>query len=453
MIEEIRKEMEQFHMLEQGDRVLIGFSGGADSVCLTQILYELSEQYKLTLGAIYCHHGIRGEEADEDGRFVKAFCQERGIAFYEAEERVEERARRNRQSVEEAGREFRYECFQRVMQEEGYQTLALAHHADDRAETMLFHLARGTGIAGLCSMEPVRPFGQKRRLIRPLLWVKKSRIEGWLMEKQLSWRIDHTNLSDQYTRNRIRHHIIPEMGKVNDRAVEHMGETADAMSEISSYLKEEEEKVYERAVREQDNQITVSVEVLEGVHGYLQKAVLYRCLAEMAGGRKDVTSGHVAQLLDLAKGNAGRKGTFFKGIQVRRTYESLVFSKKEEMQTEEMADFDENLDYEMRKFPYTGQEILKNEYTKQFDCAKIQNGLCFRFWQQGDYLFLREDGGRKKLSRYFIDAKIPPEQREKILLLADGSHILWIVGYRISAYYKVTDQTETILEVTIKNKG
>ena len=107
----------------------------------------------------------------------------------------------------------------------------------------------------------------------------------------------------------------------------------------------------------------------------------------------------------------------------------------------------------MEKIPYTGQEISKNEYTKHFDCAKILNELCLRFWQQGDYLYLKEDGGKKKLNRYFIDEKIPLEKRGQIPLLADGNHILWIVGHRISAYYKVTKQTKEILSVTIKNKG
>jgi tRNA(Ile)-lysidine synthase len=111
-------------------------------------------------------------------------------------------------------------------------------------------------------------------------------------------------------------------------------------------------------------------------------------------------------------------------------------------------------DWEMKteKIPYDGQEILKKKYTKFFDCGKIENRLCLRFWQPGDYLYLREDGGRKKLNRYFIDEKIPSAQRGQIPVLADGSHIVWVVGYRISAYYKVTEQTEDILSVTIKEK-
>lgn len=454
MINEIRKRMEQFHMLRQGDRVLIGLSGGADSICLAQILSELAVEYELSLGAVYCHHGIRGEEADEDVVFVRDFCAKRRITFFSVEEKVEDRARERHQSVEEAGREFRYETFRIIMEEQGYETLAIAHNGDDRAETMLFHLARGTGIAGLCTMEPVREFSEGTRLIRPLLWTKKSRIENWLRERNISWRTDLTNLSDDYTRNQIRHHILPAMEAVNDRAVEHMGETAAHLSDIHSYLKEEEQKIYDGTVSHREEKLVVHIPSLEKEHLYMRKAVLYRCLTQMAEGRKDVTSTHVSMLLDMLEGESGREACFLKGIRARKEYDNLVlFVEKRDEELLQENIFIENADYTMRKIPYTGQEISKNEYTKQFDCAKILNELCFRFWQQGDYLYLREDGGRKKLSRYFIDAKIPPEQRSKIPLLADGSHILWIVGHRISAYYKVTENTETILEVTIKNKG
>lgn len=453
MMEDIKKRVEQFHMLRKGERVLIGLSGGADSVCLAQLLYEWTKEYALTLGAIYCHHGIRGKEADEDGIFVRDFCAERGISFYETSRNVEECARLSHQSVEEAGREFRYESYRAVMEREHYSVLALAHNGDDRAETMLFHLARGTGLSGLCTMEPVRSLGDGRRLIRPLLWTKKSQIEAWLRGKKILWRTDRTNLTDIYTRNRIRHRILPELEEINIRAVAHMGETAEILSEIRDYLKEEEERVYRQSVLRQEISTVVSIPILREQHLYMKKAVLYRCLAEQADGEKDITSVHVDQLLDLMEGETGRSGDFPKGIRVQKEYERLVFSPDEQEEGGEAGEKPDDLDVSMRKFPYNGQEILKNEYTKQFDCAKIRNRLCFRFWQQGDYLYLKEDGGKKKLSRYFIDEKIPPQERGRILLLADGSHILWVVGHRISAYYKVTEKTETILEVTIKNKG
>lgn len=457
MEKEIREQIEQFHMLDKGDRVLIGLSGGADSICLASILYELSEEYELTLAAVYCHHGLRGEEADKDVRFVEDFCREHGITFYKKYDRVEVRASEKGLTLEEAGREFRYETFRNIMKEDGYNKLAVAHNADDRAETMLFHLTRGTGLAGLCTMEPMRIFFEDRQLIRPLLWTTKKRIEAWLIGQGICWRTDETNLEDIYTRNRIRHHVLPILTQINERAVEHMGETAIRLGEINSYLKEEEEKCYDQAVSKKDNRINISVPVLKEKHSYMKKSVLYRCLTELAGGKKDITSEHVEILRNLLEGDTGKEAHFIKGIRARREYNYLILSndlktidENKEKKKEEILD---RIEISMEKIPYTGQEISKNEYTKHFDCAKILNELCLRFWQQGDYLYLKEDGGKKKLNRYFIDEKIPLEKRGQIPLLADGNHILWIVGHRISAYYKVTKQTKEILSVTIKNKG
>ncbi len=456
MEKEIRKQIEQFHMLKKGDRLLIGLSGGADSICLAQILYELATEYELELSAVCCHHGLRGEEADRDVQFVEDFCRERKISFYKAYEDVGKRADRKQISIEEAGREFRYETFRRLMEEHNCQKLAIAHNADDRAETMLFHLARGTGIAGLCTMEPVREFFDGRSLIRPLLWIKKADIEKWLTEKNISWRVDGSNEEDIYTRNQIRHHILPKLKDVNDRAVEHMGETAEQLGDILSYLKEEENRIYHKVVEKTGGSGVISVPLLNENHFYMKKAVLYRCLSELAEGRKDITSAHVKILLDLLEGSTGREAHLIKGVRARREYDKLILSKDLKISDKNIEksrdELLEKLDITTEKYPYTGQEISKNEYTKHFDCDKIMGELCFRFWQEGDYLYLREDGGKKKLSRYFIDRKIPVEEREKTLLLADGNHILWIVGHRISAYYKVTEETKQILSVTIQNK-
>ncbi len=453
MIGRVRKQIEQFHMLEKGDRVLIGLSGGADSVCLTQCLHELQKEFAIELGAVYCHHGIRGEEADEDGYFAQQFCKERGISFYSISEKVSVRAKEKKMTEEEAGRDFRYETFWTIMQKEGYNKLAVAHNADDRAETMLFHLARGTGIAGLSTMEPKRLFADSAWLIRPLIGIRKEDIEFWLCEKKITWRVDRTNLEDVYSRNQIRHYVIPALQTVNEKAVEHMGDTAEHLREICSYLKEEEDILYRECVREEKDRMVLSVPSLEKKHSYMKKSILYRSFAESLGEKKDITSVHVNMLLDLLEGKSGRTVSLIKGVRGQRSYDELILFKPErnEKYDSQQAVMD-GLEVVMEKSVYNGQEILKNEYTKQFDYAKITNELCVRFWQQGDYLYLKEDGGKKKLSRYFIDAKIPPEERERIPLLADGSHILWIAGHRMSAYYKVTDKTKEILTVTIRTK-
>lgn len=453
MMEKVEEKIKQFHMLDRGDRVLIGLSGGADSVCLAEMLCLLREKYKLQLGAVYCHHGIRGLEADEDGNFVREFCKQRDIFFYEAKEMVEERAKRQKISVEEAGRAFRYETFEEIMKKEDYSVLALAHHANDRAETMLFHLARGTNLSGLCSIEPMRMGQNGEKIIRPLLWTERKEIEKWLLKRQVSWRTDSTNLSDLYTRNRIRHHAIPLLREVNEKAVTHMGETADAVYEALDFLKEQQSQIERSCVcwEEVEQKAVISIPVLKEAHVYIQKAVLYQVIATLLGEKKDISRVHVEQLRALMEGQSGKGVSLGRGIYGRREYEKLILEKGKEQ--DKKNDFLADITLEMERCPYTGQEISKNEYTKYFDCDKIKHNLVLRHWQEGDYLYLREDGGKKKLSRYFIDEKIPAERRKEIPLLAEGSHVLWIIGHRISSYYKVTEKTKNLLIIHVQNKG
>lgn len=481
MLNKVKKQIEQFHMLDSGDRVLVGLSGGADSICLLQVLFCLREEYGIEIGAVHCHHGIRGQEADEDAEFAETFCRERGIAYHYRKETVETRAKENKLTVEEAGRQFRYETFLGLMGEYHYQKLAVAHNANDRAETMLFHLARGTGLPGLAAMEPVRLLAKDRILIRPLLNVERRHIESWLAKNALSWRTDRTNLSDEYTRNRIRHHILPELSQINSQAVPHMGKTAENVSEVLNYLRYQEEKarkevLFEDIINENTDGIStytkekqqteetdgaagnkpgqelmIRADRLKSLHPYLQKSLLYSFLADITGSQKDISSIHVELLKELLDGESGRELTLARGIRARKEYNRLILFQKPEDVIANSTKLPE-IEVKMERFSFSGQEISKNQYTKFFDCDKIEKKLCLRFRQPGDYLYLRENGGKKKLNRYFIDEKIPSKERDRIPLLADGNHILWIVGYRISAYYKVTEMTKEILSVTIKQK-
>lgn len=450
MLDKIRKEINQYKMLEPGDRVLVGLSGGADSICLLQVLFLLKEEYQIQIAAVHCHHKIRETGADEDAAFSRAFCEERKIPFFYREEEVKKRAVKNKLSVEEAGRQFRYETFEMIMKEEGFHKIAVAHHANDRAETMLFHLVRGTDLRGLASMEPIRKFSDGKILIRPLLEIQRAEIEQWLLLRGQKWRTDETNLSDVYTRNRIRHFVLPELEQLNSQAVLHMGRTAGVIGEAMDFLDQIEKEAEKEVLIHEKNQSTLNISKWKKYHPYLQKQLLYQCLVQFAGQKKDVTAVHVELLQELADGSSGRKLSLLKGICAKKEYENLILfreAKEVEQSNEEIP-----LELEMKKFSYNGQEISKKKYTKFFDCDKIKNNLRLRFWHPGDYLFLREDGGKKKLNRIFIDEKIPESERKKIPLLADGNHILWMVGYRMSAYYKVTEKTKEILSITIKEK-
>ena len=201
--EKVFSYIREHHMLKPGDRVVAGISGGADSVCLLFVLLEWAKVCPLELAVVHVNHGIR-KEAGEDAAYVKSLCEAHCLPFYLLEKDVRERAEQEKCSEEEAGRKTRYEAFEAVAKEIGADYIAVAHNSNDRSETMLFHLFRGSGIKGLGSIQPVRD-----NIIRPILCLERKEIEAYLEDRGITYCQDATNATDDYTRNRIRHHILP----------------------------------------------------------------------------------------------------------------------------------------------------------------------------------------------------------------------------------------------------
>jgi len=456
MVSRIRAYIQEKHMIQPRDNILIGISGGADSVCLLFVLLKLQRELELKLAAVHIHHGLRQEEADRDAAFVKQLCQEQNIPLYTHHCRVRERAEREKLSLEEAGRLSRYEIFEEEARRLGCQRIAVAHHADDQAETMLFHLFRGSGIKGLSGMAPVRG-----RIIRPLLCVEREDIIDWLRERNISWCMDSTNNGQDYTRNRIRHSILPcAKEQVNVRVVNHMAQAAEELAEVDSFLEEEVKKAFRLYVREEDAGCFVFEEAFVHLHPLLAGRMLRRCLAEN-GGLKDVDRLHIRMLLELMEKQTGSRLHLPGGRMARRDYKGLhIFMEKDiEPIQEKVKGVCPKVPGECSAGTYTWvfslidkekeQIIPEKTYTKWFDYDKIEKYLEIRGRMPGDYLEINREHGRKKLKAYLIDEKVPAREREELLLLADGHHILWIPGMRISEAYKVTKETRRMLKVQL----
>ena len=461
--QKVKTYVEKFHMIEPGDTIVLGISGGADSVCLLKILSKWKESWGISLKAVHVHHQLRGKEADDDEAFVRRLCEGEGIVCQVFHEDVQGIANREKTGLEEAGRLARYRCFTKVCEEAGGGKIALAHHQDDLAETMLHHLVRGTGIAGLCSLKPVS--GNR---IRPLLCLGKEEILAYLEEAGQSWRTDSSNLEDDYTRNRIRHHVLPAMEKeINGKTVEHMAETARILREADGYLRRKGAELLEQC-RQKTGYL------LDGA--FFEKPDIVREYAVMeaferlSGKRKDFTSLHVRQVFSLPKKETGRYIKLPGNIQAVRSYggvrlektvsgpgttEGVSAEKKGSGNPAEMF-FEIPLSgilecpfgiFETKIFHYKNQKIEEKKYTKWMDYDKIKGSPCVRTRKQGDYLVVNSAGGRKKLNRIFIDEKIPAGLRDQIPVVAAGSEILWIPGGRMNEQYKITSTTGRVLEL------
>lgn len=441
MQDKVRKYVEKWCMLDAEDKVIVGVSGGADSVCLLLLLMELKKEIGFELVAVHVHHGIRGAEADADEAYVRKICEELGVFLYTYHEDVVSVAKKRKQSIEEAGRNTRRACFEKAMRDFGGTKTALAHHKDDNVETLILNLARGSALRGLGGMRPVNGV-----FIRPLLCLRRVEIEEYLKEKSFGYCVDASNDEDDYTRNRIRHNIVPAVeAEVNMQFVEHAHEAMEGLRLLQDYV--EEEALKWKAVCGREPHLIEEVpfqQVPEALKGYVIRAFL----AEEAGQAKDIGAVHIRDVQSLFFRQSGKQIDLPYGLRAVRCYEGVRFEKKETDKEEKMLP-----EITCRVFDNKeGLNIPEKANTKWIDYDIIKGDIMVRTREAGDYIAIDETGKTQKLKSYFINEKVPKEERNQIPLVADGNHIIWIVGHRISAAYKVTGNTRRILEIQIEGE-
>ena len=451
VLEYIRK----YQMVSPGERICVGFSGGADSVCLLVILQELSEELGIELEAVHVNHNLRGDESDEDQSFAEEFCRYRGIPLHLYSFPVAETAKKQGTGLEEAGRSARQQAFEDCRQSFGADKIALAHHRNDSAETLLFHLARGTSLAGLTGIRPVTG-----DVIRPLLWAGRQEIREELGSRKISWREDSSNLSNAYTRNFIRHKVIPALEEMNSRAVEHIAAAGEDLLAAEGFLATEcgkREKKYCRKTPAGDWLIDAA---LAEEPEFLMRKVIFSVLGKAAGSGKDLGRSHVLSVEALFRGRTGSRIRLPGKLAAVREYGGIRIGNLEERSRPAGIPLPEIPVMGPGKYLLQAgfldcclckreEKIPEKKYTTWLDYDRIKNGLVLRTRKPGDYLIINRSGGRKKLKDYMIDAKIPREERDRILLLASGSQIFWVVGYRISESCKVTEETRQVMRIQI----
>lgn len=489
-------------MLKAHDRVVAGISGGADSVCLLFVLLEWAKRTPLSLAAVHVNHGIRPEAA-EDERYVEELCRQQGIPFYPFHTDVRRKAAEEGLSEEEAGRQARYDAFAQAAADFRADHIAVAHNSNDRAETMLFHLFRGSGIRGLGSIRPVRD-----RIIRPILCLERREAEAYLEARGISFCQDVTNDGDEYTRNRIRHHILPYAEReIASGCVAHMAQTADMLTETEVYLEEQTAKALQSCVRkaapdyaahmaqtadrpaERETQWVIETAPFLQQHRVIQQRMLYRLILNLTPYGKDISYGHIRELLSLFTESGNRSICLPFGIVGKRRYDQVVLEgmrgkKPTEGNTTEgntaegeiflpavntsgampkegillqsiSMEGGGELTFRLLSRESISADFPQNRYTKWLDYDKIKKSVTLRTRRTGDYLTIAGPNGQvlhKTAKDYMITEKIPREDRDRIWLLAEGPHIIWLMGYRISEYYKINRNTKHVLQVQLTGK-
>ena len=463
MINQIKKYVEKYHMLNAGDAVVIGVSGGADSVCLLFLLHEIAKSIPLKLMVVHVNHGIR-EDASEDADYVRGLCAKMKLPFYLVEEDVKTLAKTKRLSEEEAGRNLRYQSFEKVLSEQVPQLLAqkkakiaVAHNQNDRVETMLFNLFRGSGLKGIGGIRPVRG-----NVIRPLLNTSRQEIENYLNKHQIPFRTDSTNAEDDYTRNKIRNHVLPYVEfEIMPKAMDRMAATGDILLEAQNFMEEETKKRFDICVIKIDKEsITVSIPLFTAQHPYMKQQILIAGIERLIFTRKDIAAVHIYDIISLCNKEGNKSIDLPYGLVAKRSYDQLIIEKKKKQQKTPLV-FEitppqsltipelGSIDFTVHSYEKS-ENIPQNQYTKWFDYDKIKKSLFLRKRETGDYLTINEALSTKSLKDYMISEKIPKDQRDDVWVLADDHRILWVIGYRISQEYKINENTKRILQVQLR---
>ena len=448
MLQRTEEYMKQYHMPQPGEKLILGLSGGADSVCLFHLLRTLG----YSLEAVHVHHGIRGKEADKDEAFVKELCERYRIPFHGFRFDVPSISKEKHLSLEEAGRMVRRQAFFEIKEKSEAKKIALAHHGNDRAETFLFHLSRGTGIRGMGSIQPVQG-----DYIRPLLWAGRKEIEEYLRQHGYEHVEDETNQSEEYTRNRIRHQVLPALEEINPGAVEHICSAAEKLSAVNAYIDREAEKLCRLSTVMYQGEVQILKFAFFQGDEVLYVPVLQKCVEYLTGSLKDYTQEHFESLQKLFGMQTGREIHLPGGLRATRTYDGIrmnLFQEKEIREPVKITgagsyQFGE-LTFEVSIEPWDEYKIfpIKN-YTKCFDYDKIKSDIFLRTREAGDFLEINKEHSKKSLQDYMVNEKIPKEKRDRVVLLGCENHILWVVGKRISEYYKVTKETRRVLKVQV----
>ena len=494
MVKKIYKYISEYKMLDDCHNLVVGLSGGADSVCLLSVLSVIVHDYIEEIGhdinitAVHVNHGIRGQEAQRDEAFAKRIADSMGIELVCFNLEIPKMAKQEGISQESAGRIARYRCFRQVAADRGMTDyrIAVAHHMDDQAETVLMHIIRGSGMAGLNGMRAV-----SGDIIRPLLCVTREEILSYLKNNGLYYVTDSTNLDNEYTRNMVRNCLIPSMEKLNPQLKTALNNLAKDSSECWDYVQRQVDEAARRYLVKGDGIARICFDAVGGdktgcesvcepeceldCEPVMLRELIKRAYCHVHGDIVNLYRYHIDAVCGLKDCNTGKRVNLPGQITAVRNHEGILIcsdgyladmARKQAARAQyveiPLADSNQGC-VELPEGVYGGFTTVKwrvldkkefenfenNDYTKCFDYDIIKNNPVFRFRKAGDRCRIDNYGHEKRLKQELIDRKIPACMRDTVLLLASDQKVYWAVGVRRFEEFYVTDKTERILEISV----
>jgi len=470
LLEKARKTIVRHHLLDKGERVVVGVSGGIDSMVLLHLLKAFGREFELSLIVAHVNHGLRQDESEREAELVEKESTRFGLPFEYGRFDVREFSRHAGVSVQDAARRVRYRFLRTVLRKHQAQKIALGHHADDQVETILLRLLRGSGLRGLRGMLPIR----KEGVIRPLLESWRGEIESFAAENRIPYLIDSSNLKKDYLRNRIRLDLIPLLEReYQSNFRESVTRTAVALREEHDYVEGEAEKVYHQMVREEDGSLTFRFREFQSCPPPIQWRIVEKLLERLYGEESpEALEEEAWTSIPILYEKLRHAAPSFllelpRGAQIAKQYDQVVVKR---CKTRTVPPFEVELSLPGHtRIGETGKEVqidVESEGEKVYytlesgnvrpppnvvflDYERLQFPLKMRNFRPGDRFAPLGATGEQKLKKFFIDHKVPRYERPEIPLLISGERIAWVVGHRIDERFKVTKKTKKVLKIEV----
>ena len=442
MLNEFLNYIEENHLVNKGDKVLMAVSGGIDSM----VMADLFTMSVIKTGVAHCNFCLRGRESDRDEKLVKKMADIHHIPFYSIRFDTKGYAEKKGISIQMSARELRYNWFEEIRKKNSYDTIAVAHNLNDNIETLIINLTRGTGIAGLTGMK-----NSANHIIRPLLFASRERIKEYCIKHKVNFREDKSNAETKYTRNKIRHLVIPVLKDINPSIEDTLNETAERLGATNDIVNYFTDKLRDSLTKKKDGNLIISISKLKP---YLGNSTLLYELFKPFG----ITGSMVPDLYKITGGETG--GQLFTGThRLLKNRNDIIISVLTEIKNEY---YKANSIAGLKKIPgfvsisklipAPGFLIPSDRKTACLDFDKLSFPIIVRKWLPGDFFYPLGMKKKRKLSDYFIDRKFSRIDKEKALILESGGKIVWIVGERIDDRFRVTDASRKILIIKVKQK-
>lgn len=424
MVHKVKTTIIKYGMLSHSSDVMVALSGGADSVCLLYALYHLKEELGITLSAFHLNHCLRGEESDRDETFVRELCKRLDIPLIVERADITSLAEERGESIELCARNIRYEFYEKY----SWGVVAVAHTQSDNLETVVYNLARGSAIKGLGGIPPVRG-----KIIRPLMECTRDEVEAWLHKEEIPFVTDSSNLTDDYTRNYIRHNIVPKLKRLNASVEQTVSSNCESLREDADFLAGMATKIYCIIAKEN----SLDAQLLSEQHPSIAKRVLAMLYKEVSGHLAD--SLHICRMYDALL--FGKKVSLPQGYYAERIDKKFIIAKEGESA--------ENSMYET-EVVYNNGNIYNLLLKNTIDCDKIEGALVVRTRLAGDCIRLLGRKGTKSLKKLFNELKIPRCDRDSLPIAADDKGVLWIHSVGVAERAAVGKDTEKTVSFNVK---